>query len=50
VKRYFSVGDEIRAAVGRYCREVKERTFPAEEHCFKIPDREFAALEKSLEI
>jgi 3-methyl-2-oxobutanoate hydroxymethyltransferase len=49
VKRYAGVGDEIRSAVARYCQEVKERAFPAEEHCFRIPDEEFAALKKVLE-
>jgi 3-methyl-2-oxobutanoate hydroxymethyltransferase len=50
VKRYSSVGDEVRVAVGKYCREAKEHAFPADEHCFKISDEELAALEKSLEI
>jgi 3-methyl-2-oxobutanoate hydroxymethyltransferase len=49
VKRYAKVGDEIRSAVTRYCQEVKERTFPADEHCFRIPDEEFDALRGSLE-
>src|SRR5512139_1071994 len=31
VKRYAKVGEEIRSAVTRYCQEVKERTFPADE-------------------
>lgn len=44
VKRYASVGDDIRGAVTRYCKEVKERTFPGEEHCFKVPEEKFAAL------
>lgn len=49
VKRYAKVGDEIRSAVTRYCQEVKERTFPADEHCFRIPDEEFDTLRRSLE-
>jgi len=49
VKRYAKVGDEIRSAVSRYCSEVKDRTFPADEHCFRIPDEEFDALRRSLE-
>ena len=49
VKRYAKVGDEIRSAVTRYCQEVKERTFPADEHCFRIPDEEFDALRRSLD-
>jgi len=48
VKRYAKVGDEIRSAVTWYCQEVKERTFPADEHCFRIPDEEFDALRRSL--
>jgi ketopantoate hydroxymethyltransferase len=43
------VGDEIRSAIIRYCQEVKERTFPADEHCFRIPDEEFDALRRSLD-
>jgi len=49
VKRYAKVGDEIRSAVTRYCQEVKDRTFPADEHCFRIPDEEFDALRRSLD-
>jgi 3-methyl-2-oxobutanoate hydroxymethyltransferase len=48
VKRYAKVGDEIRSAVTSYCQEVKERTFPADEHCFRIPDEEFDTLRRSL--
>jgi 3-methyl-2-oxobutanoate hydroxymethyltransferase len=49
VRRYAKLGDEIRSAVARYCQEVKERTFPADEHCFGIPDEEFDALRRSLD-
>jgi 3-methyl-2-oxobutanoate hydroxymethyltransferase len=35
VKQYADLGDLIRAAVGSYCREVREGTFPAAEHGFR---------------
>jgi 3-methyl-2-oxobutanoate hydroxymethyltransferase len=35
VKQYADVGGEITRAVGEYCREVREGTFPAAEHGFR---------------
>ena len=34
VKHFANLGDEIREAVGLYCREVRDGTFPAEEYSF----------------
>jgi len=34
-KRYTELGAEIRRAVGEYCREVREGTFPGPEHSFR---------------
>jgi len=34
VKQYARIGDEIRAAVSRYCDEVRAGEFPSEEHSF----------------
>jgi 3-methyl-2-oxobutanoate hydroxymethyltransferase len=34
-KRYAELGAEIRRAVGEYCREVREGTFPGPEHSFR---------------
>ena len=35
VKRYAELGGQVREAVETYCREVREGTFPAEEHSFR---------------
>ena len=48
VKRYAQAGEIMQKAVESYCQEVRERTFPSEEHSFKISDEEFAALEKAI--
>ena len=37
VKRFGAVGQAVSAAVGEYVREVREQTFPAEEHSFHAP-------------
>ena len=34
-KRYGEIGDRITEAASEFVREVRERTFPAREHCFK---------------
>jgi len=48
-KRYAEAGEQMKRAVKYYCREVRERSFPAHEHCFSIPDTEFEELKKALE-
>jgi 3-methyl-2-oxobutanoate hydroxymethyltransferase len=35
VKHYAQLGQEVRRAVQTYCREVREGTFPADEHGFR---------------
>jgi 3-methyl-2-oxobutanoate hydroxymethyltransferase len=49
VKRYAQAGEIMQNAVESYCKEVQERTFPSEEHSFKIPDEEYEALEKAIQ-
>lgn len=38
VKRFGNVGEEMKKAFADYIKEVKEGSFPAKEHCFKIED------------
>lgn len=38
VKQFGKVGDVIKDGMGQYIKEVKDGTFPAEEHTFKIDD------------
>ena len=35
VKQYADLGAMIAAAVGQYCREVREGKFPGPEHAFR---------------
>jgi len=35
VKRYADLGTAAKAALGEYCREVREGSFPATEHGFQ---------------
>jgi len=49
VKRYAQAGEIMQKAVETYCHEVQERTFPGDEHSFKIPDEEYEALEKAIQ-
>jgi 3-methyl-2-oxobutanoate hydroxymethyltransferase len=49
VKRYAQVGEIMQQAVETYCKEVQERTFPGDEHSFKISDEEYEALEKAIQ-
>jgi 3-methyl-2-oxobutanoate hydroxymethyltransferase len=48
LKRYAELGREIERALGAYCAEVRARSFPDEEHSFRMPDEEWAALEAAL--
>ncbi|MNW18142.1 3-methyl-2-oxobutanoate hydroxymethyltransferase [compost metagenome] len=36
VKAYANVGETIRAGIGEYVKEVKARTFPAQENTFHM--------------
>ena len=38
VKTYGDVGTLIRNSIGAYVKEVKDRSFPAEEHVFTAAD------------
>jgi len=49
VKRYAQAGEIMQKAVETYRHEVQERTFPGDEHSFKIPDEEYEALEKAIQ-
>jgi len=44
VKRYANLGDEMVEAFEQYIDEVKAGEFPAEEHCYSIPDEEFERI------
>lgn len=49
VKHFANVGDAIREGFSAYINEVKEGTFPAEEHIFAISDEVMAQLEADYE-
>lgn len=42
VKQYAHVGEQITAAVTRYCSEVRGGQFPAREHCYLMEQSELA--------
>lgn len=44
VKRFGDIGTGLRAAVEAYAREVRAGAFPAEEHCYPLPE----GMEKTL--
>ncbi|HUU03587.1 MAG TPA: 3-methyl-2-oxobutanoate hydroxymethyltransferase [Myxococcota bacterium] len=48
VKKFADTGELMKKAVSSYCDEVRQRTFPAPEHTFSIPDEEFVALKNAL--
>ena len=47
VKQYAAVGEQITAAVTRYCREVRGGEFPAREHCYLMEQSELARFRES---
>ncbi len=49
VKKYARAGEIMQKAVESYCQEVQERTFPSDEHSFKISDEEYESLEKAIQ-
>jgi 3-methyl-2-oxobutanoate hydroxymethyltransferase len=49
VKRYAELGREITAALARYANEVRNGTFPEEQHTYSIPEEELTAFEAGLE-
>jgi 3-methyl-2-oxobutanoate hydroxymethyltransferase len=49
VKRYAEVADVITEALTRYATEVREGSFPDEQHTYSIPAEELAAFSGALE-
>jgi 3-methyl-2-oxobutanoate hydroxymethyltransferase len=47
-KRYADVGAQVTEALRQFDREVRDGTFPAEEHSFTMKDSEFASLQRGL--
>ena len=48
VKRYAGLADEIRAALGAFVGEVRDRSFPEEQHTYSIPADELERFESAL--
>jgi 3-methyl-2-oxobutanoate hydroxymethyltransferase len=48
VKRYADVGDTIKDALERFAADVRDGTFPEDEHTYSIPDEELALFEAGL--
>jgi 3-methyl-2-oxobutanoate hydroxymethyltransferase len=49
VKQYADLSEVIKAAVGTYVEEVRERRFPEEQHTYAMPAGELALFEEALE-
>jgi 3-methyl-2-oxobutanoate hydroxymethyltransferase len=49
VKRYAHIRREMERAIGAFADEVRERRFPAEEHCYTIEPEELELLLSSLD-
>ena len=49
VKQYADLAEAIKAAVGTYVEEVRERRFPEEQHTYSMPEDELALFEEALE-
>jgi len=49
VKRYANLSLEIRDALEAYVREVRDGSFPEEQHTYAIPDDELAQFEATLD-
>lgn len=49
VKHFADIGEEMKQAFRDYAKEVKEGTFPAPEHTYKIDDEVIDQLEKEIE-
>jgi 3-methyl-2-oxobutanoate hydroxymethyltransferase len=48
VKRYASLSREIRDALEHYAEEVRDGTFPGEEHTYAMPEDELALFRSSI--
>jgi 3-methyl-2-oxobutanoate hydroxymethyltransferase len=40
VKRYASLGEQIRSAIGAYAEEIRTGVYPAPEHCYSMREGE----------
>jgi 3-methyl-2-oxobutanoate hydroxymethyltransferase len=49
VKRYANLGEEITKALQAYARDVREGTFPEEQHTYAMPEDERVRFEEALE-
>ncbi|MCF8040055.1 MAG: 3-methyl-2-oxobutanoate hydroxymethyltransferase, partial [Desulfohalobiaceae bacterium] len=48
VKQYTRIRTSILEALANYKHEVQEQSFPAEEHCFSMPEETLEELKKRL--
>lgn len=48
VRRYAELGEAMRAAIGAYAQDVRERRFPAAEHVYPMPDEALAEFRAAL--
>jgi 3-methyl-2-oxobutanoate hydroxymethyltransferase len=49
VKQYADLSTAIKEAVGAFVEEVRERSFPEEQHTYGIPDDELERFEEAVE-
>ena len=49
VKRYAELGEQIQGALQAYAADVRDGSFPTEEHTYSIPDEELALFEGAVE-
>jgi 3-methyl-2-oxobutanoate hydroxymethyltransferase len=48
VKQYADLAEAIKAAVGTYVEDVRERRFPEQQHTYSMPDDELALFEEAV--
>ncbi len=48
VKKYANIAEQMQSAIHSYVTEVKQNTFPYEEHQFSLKEEEFSHLQKLL--
>jgi 3-methyl-2-oxobutanoate hydroxymethyltransferase len=48
VKQYANLAVAIEEAVGRYVEDVRERSFPEEQHTYSMPEEELALFEDAV--
>jgi 3-methyl-2-oxobutanoate hydroxymethyltransferase len=46
VKKYANVAEVVTTAIGQYAADVRQGSFPAEEHCYRMVEGEFPKLEE----